>query len=820
MENNVRFDINPHVIKQLGEELVSDEITALMELVKNSYDADASFVSVEINTEGRYEGENLQYGQHKGFIVIEDDGFGMDEATILKSWLTISYSMKRAKDGIKPKTPKGRTPLGDKGLGRLSTQRLANICEIFTMQEKASHQIHIAFNWKDFEKYDALGKVPVTLKRLSPAQRGTKLVLTDLTNNEIWKGDRFERFKGLISQMISPYTRNRPFNVYIRVNGQDCDLIKENENLRDVAVAKYEFEFDRTKLTIKGKIKPQKLLGNKKDDYYTFIAPDQGKKFCDFFFSKNPDYIVQRGEEKYLLEFRWEFNLYFDISGLAMINREKANPGKFFGEINEFSYDSALSQDEQLKSIFNKFAKYKDFAQSQAGIKLYRNGFAVKPFGLDGQDWLRLGEGQTTANSYYGMRPSNVIGYVAIDESENIHLKEKTDREGLLLNPYSDNFMMMMFFIRDKCNLFVEKVRRSYLVFLSVYKIQNNKIQTVQQAFKELNIASKEAANLKEEFHKTKNELESARQKSNNYVKIVQDSPLFTSEQEREAAKILQEINVQLEKAEILLTKLVPLVGRSEKLSEINDLLEPKITLLQGQLENFSELASLGLTAETVSHEFSSIAERLSEQASAYSSKLSKDKLTDHDVHVLMEYIRSTVNGLKVQLKHLDPSLKYNRERKEKISLKDFFQKDEAEYYDERFQKNGIRLILEVRNNFNIEINKGKIIQVFDNLFNNSEYWLQEKQNNETDFSPEIKIVIEKPWVYFSDNGYGIPPVIKASVFEPFVTTKPKGKGRGLGLFIIQQLLDSERCMITLEPQFNGLGRHYIFSLNFSNIIV
>ncbi len=819
MENNVRFDINPHVIKQLGEELVSDEITALMELVKNSYDADASFVSVEINTEGRYEGENLQYGQHKGFIVVEDDGFGMNEATILKSWLTISYSMKRTKDGIKPKTPKGRTPLGDKGLGRLSTQRLANICEIFTMQEKAAHQIHIAFNWKDFEKYDALGKVPVTLKRLFPVQQGTKLVLTDLTNTEIWKGDRFERFKGLISQTISPYNRNRPFNVYIRVNGQDCDLIKENENLRDIAVAKYEFEFNQTKLIIKGKIKPQKLIGNKKDDYYTFIASDQGKKFCDFFFSKNPDSTIKQGGEKYLLEFRREFDFHFDIPRLAMIEGEKANPGEFFGEINEFSYDSALSQDEQVKNIFNKFSNYKDFAQSQAGIKLYRNGFAVKPFGLDGQDWLKLGEAQTSASSYYRMRPFNVIGYVAIDEGKNVHLKEKTDREGLLSNPYSDNFMGMMFFVRDECNIFIEKVRRSYNEFLSAYKIQNNKIQTIQQAFKELNTASREAADLREEFHKTRNELVKTRQKSKDYVKIVQDNPLFTSEQEKEAAKILQEINVQLEKAESLLNKLQPLVGRSERLSEINDLLEPKITLLEEQLENFSELASLGLTAETVSHEFSSIADRLAEQASTYSAKLSRGKLTDYDVRALMEYIRSTVNGLKVQLKHLDPSLKYNRERKEKINLKDFFQEDEAEYYQERFQKNGIQFVLDVRDNFNIEINKGKIIQIFDNLFNNSEYWLQEKQNNEIGFSPEIKITIEKPWVYFSDNGYGIPPAIKVSVFEPFVTTKPKGKGRGLGLFIIQQLLDSESCMITLEPQLNEWGRHYIFSLNFLNLI-
>lgn len=71
----------------------------------------------------------------------------------------------------------------------------------------------------------------------------------------------------------------------------------------------------------------------------------------------------------------------------------------------------------------------------------------------------------------------------------------------------------------------------------------------------------------------------------------------------------------------------------------------------------------------------------------------------------------------------------------------------------------------------------------------------------------------------FYDNGYGISPAIENMLFEPFVTTKPKGEGRGLGLFIIQQLLDSSKCTIALEPFRNEHGRKYIFAINFSNII-
>jgi len=263
-----------------------------------------------------------------------------------------------------------------------------------------------------------------------------------------------------------------------------------------------------------------------------------------------------------------------------------------------------------------------------------------------------------------------------------------------------------------------------------------------------------------------------------------------------------------------------PLLNRVERLSEVVDIIEPKIQTLEEQLDNFSELASLGLTAETITHEFSNIAENLAEKSIIYSDKLKNKTINQSDIYILIEYINSTVNGLKIQLKHIDPALKYNREKKSKISLNDFFEHDEFDYYSQVLMRNKIDLYIETRDDFDIYINKGKITQVFDNLFKNSEYWLRERLKIENKFKPQIKILIEKPWVYFSDNGYGIPDSIKDSIFEPFVTTKPKGTGRGLGLFIVQQLLDSSGCSIALEPELNELKRHYIFSINLSSIFI
>lgn len=67
---NVRFDINPHIVRQLGGELVPDDITALMELVKNAYDADSPYVRININTKESYGDEKLKYPNNKGYIII------------------------------------------------------------------------------------------------------------------------------------------------------------------------------------------------------------------------------------------------------------------------------------------------------------------------------------------------------------------------------------------------------------------------------------------------------------------------------------------------------------------------------------------------------------------------------------------------------------------------------------------------------------------------------------------------------------------------------------------------------------------------------
>lgn len=826
-EQKYHFDITPHIVKQLGEQLVPDEITALLELIKNSYDADSTYVSIEINTTGQYTKENLLYPNHKGFIVVEDDGFGMNESTILKSWLVISYSAKREFKEKGNKTPEGRTPLGDKGLGRLSTQRLATLCEIFT-NENIKKGNHIAFDWSDFEKEERLTQVKIKTHDYTPQkQHGTKLILSNIKYPEVWQGKSLEKFKGQVSQLISPYKENRPFEVYITVNGIKVDLEKSNEQLRDLAISRFSISFDGETLIIKGKSKLSKFRGKKEDEYSRFILADNGRKLGSFI-SEKYSHISLSTEEKYFLELEQIFSFEKDMSKMdtVLVHDEKskkevlvkANPGPFEGIIDEFNFDSWMGEDELVKDIFGQLSNYKIFAQSQTGIKIFRNGFAVLPYGIDGQDWLRLSESQTKT-TFYDIRPSNIIGYFGIDESKNQHLKEKTDRQGFISNPYSNNFFTIAFFIKDKINDYQRTIRRSYDKFLEIYITENSGIQTISQSLDELKSMSQSTSDVIDEMGIASGTLDKTIKEQETIVNEVENTPLFSSEEYKKDYKRAKDLLERLKKVQDSFRKLEIIIEKAKNLKDIINIIEPKIETLQEQLSDFSELASLGLTAESVSHEFASIADRLAEKASFYATKLQSKKLSDSDIYVFIEYINTTVNGLKTQLKHLDPALKYNREKKSTFSLSEFF-KEEKEYYKNRFEKQSIEFDILQEDDFSITVNRGKLVQIIDNIVNNSEYWLIERKKNEPKFNPSITIKIESPWIYISDNGYGISPAVENQIFEPFVTTKPKGEGRGLGLFIIQQLLDSSGCTIALEPTRNEHKRKYIFAINLSNIFV
>ena len=113
---NQRFYIDAKTLIHLGRDSIKDHSTALLELVKNSYDADATKVDIEI------------FSETKDMIRVADNGFGMTENELKNSWLRIGYSGKRTST----KSKLGRRKTGEKGIGRISTDRLGSQLELRT----------------------------------------------------------------------------------------------------------------------------------------------------------------------------------------------------------------------------------------------------------------------------------------------------------------------------------------------------------------------------------------------------------------------------------------------------------------------------------------------------------------------------------------------------------------------------------------------------------------------------------------------------------------------------------------------------------------
>lgn len=823
MENNnqiedLHFDISARVIRQLGEELVTDEITAIMELVKNAYDADADKIKISIHT-----------NELDSRIEIEDDGIGMNFGDIKQGWLYISLSRKKHARQEKQLTAKGRPPLGEKGLGRLSAQKLGNKLELVTGQLNESYWHSVKLNWNDFDKEIALSKVKINYELIEkkPSEKGTKLIIRDLKNHATWEKEGIDRFRGQLSQMLFPVKEKRTFNVHLSSNGTKLDLDEVNASIKQAAVGSFSFQFDGKNLKLKGIIKLSKLRANDFEAYQSLIQSDDGKEFFDFLTDESgnrKNYLsnlkYEGGKQGAFVSFSYSYDWEKDFKRNNILNSETkmlevADPGSFNGEINEYALNYLFDNQDSSGPI--DLSGNKKLIQNQIGIRIFRNGFGIKPFGFNKMDWLNLSGGQTSGGSFYGLRPNNVIGYVALSVYDNINLVEKTDREGFTDSAYSKNFFLLMQRVVQDINLVYEKIRRSYNEYRQVYAQQKGNIQSQKDSADRLNKASKIAFKIEDSASTLSNEFSKLGEETKAEVGRIDNNPLFAKESENILLPLLKKIQYLLAKGEILLNDVNDLLPLAKQLQSDADYLIPKIKNLEDQLEQFSELAGLGLTAEALSHELFNILDRISSQTDHLSSQMKRMKDVDTSFFVYVEQVKTFIKNIRIQVNHLAPSLRYNREQKQEINL-GVFLGDLKTYFRTRFSSSKIEFILLTKHNFSIQMNLGRLTQVLDNLILNSEYWLQEKLKSDENFKPCITVEVDDPIVRIFDNGNGVSLEIENTIFQPFVTTKPRGEGRGLGLYITQQILEAQGGEIYLLLQRNAAGRRYIFQINLDSV--
>lgn len=818
------FDIHASIVFRLGAELISDEIQALIELVKNAYDADASIVKININTQDSPPSENTLFPNATGFIEITDNGMGMTEKIIEDGWLFLSNSPKLQFKLENKTTPKGRTPLGDKGLGRLGVQRLGWNVEIITRPSTEIDDItdqdigkehQIGIDWREYIRQVQLSKVDIDFDtRLTDKKPGTQLIVSDLQDAEIWKGSiAVNKLQVELSKMISPFSRIRDFIVSISIDGTPLELAKIASDIRNTSPLRYFIGFDGKKFTANGKFKLSYLNPSKSDltFFRQFVEQDEGKSFYEFLKSdsKSKQFNLKLSEDsEWFCEFGFSRQLD-NFDGLAIDgNNRVANPGSFEGEI-DFFYLNRLQSDQE---IFDKASEYKQYVKDLTGIRVYRDGFAIRT----DEDWLKLRSSQTSGRSVYVLRPDNTIGYIAISSANNPNLKETTSREDFVQSAYSDNFFEMLRQFIGFTELAQEFIRRG---FVSYRKKELNEAKDVSGTVSAPETVIKNFTQTARVAETHQHTLEASTQGVRQILKNeTEDGETASPESGRVFTPTeIEQIEKLLNDADESLKYLMELQERIKLLSIVND----QIELLREQLALSYETMGLGLTAEALSHEISRVITNLLYRTEDIVKHITTVNIRDKQILSYVDTVRSSATALRKQLSHFAPSLRYVREKRENIIVSDFMS-EIKDYYDDRFKNSGISIKIEyaTNDNFKIYMNRGKLTQIIDNLVINSEYWLREALRLNQIKEAVITIALQKPYLIVYDNGRGIEPSVESSLFDPFITTKKSGSGRGLGLFIVQQLLDAEGCRISLLPERNENNRRYKFEINlFARIV-
>lgn len=203
MNNLLHFKASSNIKSLVGKDLVTDEVAAIFELVKNSYDADAEEVRIEFH--------NLK--SDKGKLIISDTGIGMDLKDIQEKWMVIGTDSKKKKGY----SEKYQRPLnGDKGIGRFSVDRLGRSLKLKTIKENSFEIVEMHFDWTLFDdKYSNLEDIsfPYEVTKVKENLKGVVLEISELRDE--WNREKIDLLIKNLRHFKSPFKINDNFRILV-----------------------------------------------------------------------------------------------------------------------------------------------------------------------------------------------------------------------------------------------------------------------------------------------------------------------------------------------------------------------------------------------------------------------------------------------------------------------------------------------------------------------------------------------------------------------------------------------------------------------------
>lgn len=392
-KGNFVFKPKARIIKTIGEELISNDNVAVVELVKNSYDAESPIVEITFNgiVKERLEGKKIKkyIDKTNASIIILDEGKGMDFNTIQSAWMEPATNFKKKKENQNQNTKRKFT--GEKGIGRFASAKLASRLELITRQ-KDGEEIIVYFNWDDFsDENNYLENINIHWEIRQPIEikeSGTILKLIGLSND--WDEDKIREMRVTLSRLLNPIVPVEDFLISVNIpRGLD-------ENLDGIIE------------------RPETL--NKPDYYIKGQIIENGRPDEVLFFSKNT------GKEEQLIFTEKDF--------LLKDPQRQSVAGKFSFEFRVWNRDDLKRLSKEINSTVKNIKKDLD---DLSGISIYRDNIRVLPYGNKNNDWVSL-DIRRVNNPTLRLSNNQIVGYIAIGLDSNPLLKDQSNREGLIEN--------------------------------------------------------------------------------------------------------------------------------------------------------------------------------------------------------------------------------------------------------------------------------------------------------------------------------------------------------------------------------------------------
>jgi hypothetical protein len=502
----IPFKVSARTAKLIGLENFSNEEGAIVELVKNTYDADSKncvlIFDLVFNQTKNDEGEILyQTDKHNSKIYIIDNGIGMTEDVITNQWMTIGTDDKL----YEHLSDNGRVKTGAKGIGRFALNRLGLITELKTISKKTKEGLFWKVNWNDFEqsgtmvsdvkadlesrnnldlkikilkKFYKNEKLKNLLNELS-FETGTIIEISELNDN--WETSQLNNlFSNL--EMLLPPKEQSDFEIHFFSNTDEDNYGKVKTAYYDDYDYKVEAQYngiDNGNIEIK-------ITRNELD---VEVIENRYSEIFDYDTMKKYPYRLEDFKTKTIKITKALNSILADGIDHDLISKVGKFGFSFYFLKNTISDDK---QDDDLKKYPYKgfsSANRKAWLKKFGGVKIFRDDFRIRPYGENGQDWLKLGERQSQSPGGagqrlggYRIRPNQIAGTINISRIHNINFQDKSGREGIIEN---EVFLLFENIIKEIITFF-EKDRNTIMFhFSELYKKKNKEAEAKQKAQEE-----------------------------------------------------------------------------------------------------------------------------------------------------------------------------------------------------------------------------------------------------------------------------------------------------------------------------------------------